>query len=424
MCFSVGIPALEEYARNPSCARPVRLENLFNEALFGNKSVVKVSNIAGGGASSEIGKIVLDYQLFPEGVKKESPHVVIWAHAPNDAGQPDRDRTFYEHLPGFVHAARNLDKCNDDLPMVVILEDFYGSGTYESVNQISGYLSELSSWYGLTSVNHANVIKHELWANLDIPYTVSHILGSDYHIHSGMGSHAGVAWTMFFNFLSAFTDSCTAESLGLDIPVSSIPLKFMGPYDTSGSYDTISPTWRRNKDEAREYCSRQPLLNKTTEPCTYAFMANSMSGVNSVKGLRAVMKGVLTSSDGWEASGNPVKQPRIGWYASKEGAKFSLEIVVSSDTKFLTIMSMKSYGPKFVDTMLEINVQINRKDTGQHATSSHQITGYHETKTSIHVPHKVELPGGGAQVGDVILLDAILKRGAYFKINGIAFCAY
>ena len=44
--------------------------------------------------------------------------------------------------------------------------------------------------------------------------------------------------------------------------------------------------------------------------------------------------------------------------------------------------------------------------------------------TSIHIPHKFELPGGGVRKGDVILMEVEVLRGAHFKINGIAFCTY
>jgi len=426
----VGIPAPggKEFWVNTPCTWASRLQNLFNEALFKNKSVVKVTNIAAGGASSEIAKVVLEYQLMTEEVKKVQPHVVIWSHAPNDAQESDMNAIFYTHLPGFVNAARNLNLCDEQLPMVIMLEDFYGYEDYSRVNMLSGYLSKLSSWYGLMNVNQANVINHELWSNYDNSTRISYILGSEFELHSGMGNHVGVAWTLFFNFLSAFTDSCTDGLLGVGIPASSMPLKFLGPYDESGSYRMIQSTWQTNQDRARNHCSKQQMSKERTEPCTYAFMANAMSGVNNVAELQAKMADVLKASDGWDASGFPKKQPKIGWYASKHGASFSLRIEVKSDTNFLTIMSMKSYGPNFVDTILNISVQIVRKGDNQQAlassSASYEITGYHETRTSIHVPHKFELPGGGARAGDSILLDGKLTSGAYFKINGLALCSF
>ena len=88
----------------------------------------------------------------------------------------------------------------------------------------------------------------------------------------------------------------------------------------------------------------------------------------------------------------------------------------------MTIMSMKSWKTS-KETELKVSVQIIGS---KHASSKkdYSISGYHEMQTSIHVPHKLELPGGGANKGDTILVDIELIGGDYFKINGLAFCAY
>eukprot|EP00984_Skeletonema_dohrnii_P007992 scaffold2944_cov155-Skeletonema_dohrnii-CCMP3373.AAC.9 len=143
------------------------------------------------------------------------------------------------------------------------------------------------------------------------------------------------------------------------------------------------------------------------------------------------MNEVLTSSAGWKAEGFPIKQPRAGFYAKEPNAHFSLKIDASMETKYMTIMSMKSYGDNFKDTNLEVDVRIERKgDVAAAATaevaksSKYEVTGYHETRTSIHVPHKFELPDGGAEIGDSIVVNFRLVSGSYFKIAGLAFCRY
>lgn len=108
-----------------TCAWPSRLEHLFNQVLFQGKEVIKVSNLATGGASTEVGKVVMEYRLFTEEMKKSLPHVVIWAHAPNDSQEADKETVEYVHIPAFVHAARNLHLCDNELPLVVMLDDFY-----------------------------------------------------------------------------------------------------------------------------------------------------------------------------------------------------------------------------------------------------------------------------------------------------------
>lgn len=86
----------------------------------------------------------------------------------------------------------------------------------------------------------------------------------------------------------------------------------------------------------------------------------------------------------------------------------------------MTVMSMKSFGPNFVNTTLQVSVEVVR--SANVTTAAYTIDGYHEPKTSIHVPHKFRLPGEGAKKGDKIIATATLLSGAYFKINGLAFC--
>ena len=131
------------------------------------------------------------------------------------------------------------------------------------------------------------------------------------------------------------------------------------------------------------------------------------------------MNEVLVTNVGWKAEGNPIKQPRAGWYAKEAGAHFVVKIDATHDIKFATVMIMKSYGPNFVDTRLEVDFQMQ---PGVNVT--HNITGYHETKTSIHVPQKFELPNAGITRGESLLVEFRLVSGSYFKIAGLAFCRF
>jgi hypothetical protein len=148
----IGLPAADWRKIVSDCPWPTRLENLFNQVLFDGKQVVKITNLAAGGSSSEIGKVVLEYRLFPREVKKEMPHIVVWSHAANDAQEPDMNLVYNSYLPGYVSAAHNMLPCDKDLPLIVMFEDSYGFKNYEIVNEMSGIVSKVSSWFGLSSV--------------------------------------------------------------------------------------------------------------------------------------------------------------------------------------------------------------------------------------------------------------------------------
>jgi hypothetical protein len=94
---------------------------------------------------------------------------------------------------------------------------------------------------------------------------------------------------------------------------------------------------------------------------------------------------------------------------------------------------MKSYGPSWVGSKLEIKATILRPSeataaattkTNPYYVATFDIDGYHKIKTSVHFPNKFRLPANDASVGDVVMVEARLVGGSMFKINGIALCRF
>ena len=79
-------------------------------------------------------------------------------------------------------------------------------------------------------------------------------------------------------------------------------------------------------------------------------------------------------------SGRAVRNPRKGWYAEKANAKFPLKVIPTLDTNYVTIMSMVSYGEKFIGTRLDVTVRIERPD-GTTSEGMYETSGYYEVQT-------------------------------------------
>ena len=431
------------------CAWPVKLEDLFNQVLFEGQNVVKVSNLATGGADSEIGKTMLEYYLFPDNFQQ--PDIVIWSHGVNDSMQKEKAWSQLDVLSDYINAAHNIRLCDDDLPMVVMNEEFWGQH-----NDISGAVYKAANWYGLMGITQRNVISHKAFANMDNETYVNSIIDRFPHVHPGLGGHIGASWTVFYNFMSAFTDACehTMQSSSLISDYNDIRSKSIGPYKEN-EYGDIALDWKKYQESIREKCTEDEELtaneNGSTgassistgknhiqrSPCTYAFMVNRMTSISTAGDVKQKLGEILSSnSTGWNAEGFPIRHPRAAFYAKVPNAHFSLKVDASMETKYMTIVSMKSYGPNFIDSKLKVDVVIERKqNVGGDASASaarplsedtaeYEIDGYHETKTSIHVPHKFELPNSGAKRGDSIIVNVRLVSGSYFKIAGIAFCRF
>lgn len=85
-----------------------------------------------------------------------------------------------------------------------------------------------------------------------------------------MGSHIGVAWTLLFNFLKAYTETCedygTIGKTKNDIPHT----KHLVEYKQDETVQSLNGRWKKASDNIRQECSKD--REDTTEVCTYAWM--------------------------------------------------------------------------------------------------------------------------------------------------------
>jgi hypothetical protein len=435
-----------------------------NHVFFGGERAVQVSNLAVGGSSSEIGAMQLEYQLFPKGM--EIPHIVLLAYSANDSSEKDTDTLFYKHMQDVVQAAHNLRHCDDDLPLVVMVDDFYGSRPHLMMEHTARVYS-ISSWYQIMSVNYANVVRHAVYGNYVNSSVPDPLMGSTYNVHLGMGFHTGMAWTILFNFLNAIVQACSDGDDGLETSLApsmtqwintswtnktnteelssskkqqgNPSSKYIGRLRPDATPNSIVFEWKDRVAVKEKNCQMNNRINSTSHVpvCSYAWMVNRQTDIMTPQHVNNVLRTVLKSNDGWVAKGRPIQQPRTGWYAEKANATFSMQLHnVSVETNFLTFLTMKSYGPTFVGTKLAVVARVahvgdhnnsNPNNTAKNhdeQETSYEISGYHETKTSVHFPHKLQLPGGGAKVGDTIFVEVKLIGGSTFKIAGMAFCTY
>lgn len=234
--------------------------------------------------------------------------------------------------------------------------------------------------------------------------------------------------TMFQSFGKAYNATTNIHSLKEHALYKS-PSKYISRLKRS----TKSPLDAR-QDWGEEMRNREEFCKNGTSGgvCAYAWMVGSMTGIEKPEQLIRMLEKNLVQQNGWEAAGLPVEKPQTGYFASFQGATFWLSIPVKSDIHFMTVLSLVSYGPSFIGTNLKLTVTIfeSPNDSKNHtngpmvakAENVYDISGFHETKTSIDVPHKFKLAGGGAKSGDTIEVFGNLTSGSHFKISGLAFC--
>jgi hypothetical protein len=393
-----------------SCgAWPTRLESLLNSFFFDGEPVVKVTNLAVGGTSSDVGSMILEYGLFPKNFTL--PHIVFSAFSTNDGKSSLSKNLIFQYVQDFVRNASNL-RCDDSLPMVVLVDDFYGVHTPMEPMEHSATLQTISSWYQLMAISYPNVIRHAVYANLENS-TANHPLMSTHVIdntHLGLGFHLGMTWVVLFNLLNAVVKGCNdilSDELSSDIPkialdVDELSPKYISQMSSNLTFPMLSTEWRSNIASAASRCQNS---TNAGEVCASAWMVTIMQGFSRPKDVNKELKPLLKSSNGWKATGFPIRMPRTGWYANAANATFDLEYKhVTLKSKFLTVLYLKSYTTGYKDSLLVVTMEVIHQGAGNgtSVSSVSEIKGYHESKTSVHYPHKMELPGGGAHAGDTV----------------------
>jgi hypothetical protein len=324
-------------------------------------------------------------------------------------------------------------------------DDMHGMLDEDPALEITGSLYKLASWYNVMLVAYGNVARHASIASYINITQPNPLLGSPYdNLHHGVGMHIGIAWTIVFNLLSAFQETCSdvVETTG-ELPVATLdsmkwalvepPTKYQGRI---ASIEDASKEWRNRIAWKDQHCPMpaSDLAPFSTSVCTYAWTVNPVT-ISEPHHIDEALRPALVKVDGWRAdyfnNGTVFRSPGFG--TETPNSTFALELRnVTQPTKHLTIFSMSSYGPGFSNSVLQLKVRVvrsasssasakdNKKSSSDEAT--YEVKGSHDLRTSVFFPHKFQLPGEGAQKGDTIRLDARLVSGKAFKIQAVAFC--
>lgn len=119
------------------------------------------------------------------------------------------------------------------------------------------------------------------------------------------------------------------------------------------------------------------------------------------------------------AHGNEVKKPRVGWIATKPGAFFELHVVAKElPIRKVTLIYMKSYGRKWLDAKLKVELSVLGNAS---VATAYYLDGIHNDTTSVN--YRTQMEGIHAKVGETVVARFTLVGGYTFKISGMLFCA-
>jgi len=119
----------------------------------------------------------------------------------------------YQHMQDFVKAAQSLHPCNNQAPLIILADDWYGIRNSNSIStEQTGNIYKISTWYNVMAVNIGSVIKYKMLAE----HGQMPLLHSYYILHAGAGMHIGAAWTIMFNIVNSIVNVCNDGDIGLE----------------------------------------------------------------------------------------------------------------------------------------------------------------------------------------------------------------
>lgn len=400
-----------------SCTWTLKLEQLLNNAL--GKDVVLVKNYATGGADSDIGSTLLEYNLWPGKDKGEEFDIIISAFSSNDGQPPPQTVDFlYESWQKFVRLAMDQRPCSD-LPLVIQLEDnmldTLRDDVVHSNLRYSRDMAQTAAWAGIMSISYADAIRDLVYAN-----TSSQLVTEYRQLHPGQGFHTGVAWVMAWNLLNALIGSCDAKfdkterSQRVPLPVLTTNLR-------SSEIESI---WKDSSRERTRLCSHGKQT--TGVSCVYKWVASTLSA-STRQEIDMAMQPVLNANSGWRADGFPVRKPRRTWLGEGLNSSFTIQLDdIDTPVDRMLVLYLKSYGAQWASSRLLLVVEATMKaEEGQeHAWEEvHRanLEGIHDSETSINYSHRIELDDA-IEAGRSVRAKFTITGGSRFQINGLAMC--
>lgn len=392
--------------------------------------MVNITNMAMAATTSDVASTVVDYQLWPPALQPHGPDVIVAAFAINDALTVGTQNEIYQNIQQLiesVHRERNCRSNDDDdrLPILVFVDDFIAwPGNMKQYLDFHQDLHELADWHGLGFVSYANAFRDLVLAS-DLfnettfkgSWSIDKKGKTAANPHPGMSFHIFMSWVICYYLLHLSLSLCDGsldeptspedQELGSLFAVPNIPAVHRPLLDEKLDIEQVHKLWTTLASSERDRC--QSVVPGSR--CDFVWVANRVSEFRTAKDIDIFLQPFLTNNHGWKAEGNSYVS-KHGWVAQKEKARFELQISADKmNIRYMTILSLQSYGEQWKDT--KIHVQVNGK--------VFTIDGFHNSETSVIVPHKFELPEMVKQ-GEFLKVVVELVSGSTFKITGMAFC--
>jgi hypothetical protein len=440
------------------CAWPHRLEALLNQ-LFGFP-MVEVTNEAVGMTNSNIGNILLKYNLLPS---LQTADIIIHAYSTNDFFYGE---DAFQSLQDFVRQVMKppevcLHQDPEQLrptPLLLQINDIVtplhmgilARTRYSQIVQV------LASYYGFTSLNYAAMVNDwgfgdpkETWFTIDeFPQGSYHFAYSS-DIHPGQGMHVTTSWMVAYTLLHLTNHYCTWKDWWRNDDETNdhfwLQKSNVRDYDES-MLSSILPLYHNGTDESTEGKKPRPSplglpppLDDKLTPNTLSFQWKNASRASRIKRNRPcsrarrtcpfqwinghdqtkdeswIRENIVSKIKGAWTLGDVADVRKAGLTPTSGQLGDAMTFPLQEDIQEVIVFYLKSYGEYWEKSQASIDILLKDGTTLASAT----LQGFHARQTSEMYVEELDISNA---TSSQLQLSATLISGKNFKIMGLVQC--
>lgn len=442
------------------------------ERMFG-KDLVTVHNVAVGGTNSRFGAHLLEYDLLQPDEALE-PDIIIAAYLVNDMRyntkhdfpkQLDNDTglntpaeyVLWQQQTLLRAALRKCSTSSSSPPLIVLLDDYLGNAQTEIFETTTGSRVQqvLANYYSVGLASYADAVRRTVYANLDAshynPLVPTAWKDNKWDLHPGPIMHATTAFSLAYYFLQQVTRACQQQQekqgpvpkkndeinysdMLLQPNLKPIPAVLPPLLTPTLGLDTVTQKWEQQDTSTCHQRPRVPGNNKIRRVCPFSWLSGvhrpSLSGPHTkeriVEDIEAVFRPYINDNLTDWFIGDDTRRGRYGFkprHANTTTSKVDSDLlldfsslVATTTINSITIIYVKSYGPRWEQSMVNVSVFDNeRRDL-----ASVVLNGHHESKTSELYEEKIAFRSNGSNGLQLHLRHS--NRRKTFKVMGIFIC--
>ena len=398
------------------------------------QQLVVVTPIALGGTNTNIGRMVMDYDLMPE--QARHPDIIINGYATNDmhiltALEASGKNTtlgdmVHDMTRQFIESVLQSEPCRDYVPLLIHVDDYLGNEQREirSTAELLQNIYVLAQRYNFVSVSYANLVRdwvygdtRETWFSPE-GWWMPGQADMQREIHPGMGMHVTTTFLLAYTFLHLTSVFCDLQALENDALLNRLLVeRGMDGVSVAGENATMKVV-----GSTKDAVCNKP--DSTYSKCIFSWVAgiNNMSRNKTfVEEYFDKVRDVETTK--WKLSDDGDK---LGYVPSSVGDTEILTFARTTQTlRSITFFNMKSYGQRWEGSKITVQTEMMATNDGSiwQLLDRHEFDGFHAKNTSEMYTEPITLsraisPGESLR----IRYESSGVMGTTFKIMGLAVC--